>query len=109
VPVSYALDGETLLVATGPGRKAAAVEAEPRISLTVAEVVDGDRWRCVVARGRARWVDDTPGRLGAFRRLHRHQGHRLGLGGIGLRDLRRLRGARVLAVEITELTGRVRG
>lgn len=109
VPVSYAFDGTRLYVATGPGRKAEAIAAEPRVSLTVTEVDSGDRWRCVVARGVCRWVDDAAGRLRALGLISRRQARLPGSLDVSPRGVRRLMDARVLVIEPSEISGRVRG
>lgn len=53
VPVAYGWDGRAFFLATGAGRKLRNLEANGAACLTVFDVVDGSRWRCVVASGRA--------------------------------------------------------
>jgi uncharacterized protein len=109
VPVSYAWDGERILLATGAGEKSRAIEAEPRVSLTVTEVDSGDRWRCVIVRGRARWLDEPLARVRALGTLARRQARQAGGLDVSPSAIRRLMDARVVVIEPTEVSGRVRG
>ena len=104
VPVSYGWDGEALYVATGPGRKLRHLESSPALCLTVPGVEGGDRWRCVVARGRAESVDGTAARLRALALVHRQRDARPSLA-----DAARAARARVFRIAPAELTGRARG
>lgn len=104
VPVGYGFDGEALYVATGPGRKAAALERGSAACLTVCEVASGDRWRSVVAAGAAVPVEGPLGRALALRHIHRQ---RTG-GPATAADLVRAARARVFRIAPRELTGRVR-
>jgi hypothetical protein len=104
VPVAYAVDGESIVVASGPGEKLRHLLADPRVCLTVAEVADGDRWRCVVVRGVARRVGSWV--LGA--------GEVVALAGDGgtrptRADLARAARAQVFRVERPRVSGRARG
>lgn len=104
VPVSYGWDGEALYVATGPGRKLRHLESSPALCLTVPAVEGGDRWRCVVARGRAVPVDGTAARIRALALVHRQRDARS-----SLVDAARAARARVFRLVPAELTGRARG
>ena len=104
VPVGYGYDGESIFLASGPGRKADNLESCSAICLTVSEVVDGDQWGCVVVMGDALRIDDLRGRIAALAAL----GRRLSPGAIR-RDLARLAQTRLYRVVPTEITGRTRG
>lgn len=106
VPVGYAWDGERLFLATNPGRKLAALEANPHVCLTLVSVASFDDWQSLVVRGTVRWVDDNAGRMRAIRAFARQA--RPGREP-GVRDAGRLLNARIAQVEITELAGRARG
>jgi nitroimidazol reductase NimA-like FMN-containing flavoprotein (pyridoxamine 5'-phosphate oxidase superfamily) len=107
VPVGYGWDGRRLFLATGPGRKLEAVERNPRICLTVAEVDDFDRWRSVVAIGELRWLESLGERAAAVRALARQR--RMGERRVRVEDAPRLLRARLAEVVIRELSGRRRG
>jgi len=51
VPVNYAADGACVLVHTLPGRKLAAMRANPRVCLQVDDITDQYHWRSVLAHG----------------------------------------------------------
>jgi nitroimidazol reductase NimA-like FMN-containing flavoprotein (pyridoxamine 5'-phosphate oxidase superfamily) len=104
VPVSYGWDGAALFVATGPGRKLRNLEANGAACLTVAEVVDGSRWRCVVASGIAVPVTGMTAVARALTRIALQQGT------VPSRaDLARGAKSRVFRLHPDELTGRERG
>jgi nitroimidazol reductase NimA-like FMN-containing flavoprotein (pyridoxamine 5'-phosphate oxidase superfamily) len=106
VPVSYGFDGRSVFIATGPGRKTSNLLASRAVCLTVAEVEDGDRWRCVVVSGEAAWLESVADRMAALWTL-------AGRAGRGPRVDRtawkRLAAARLLRIDPTEVTGRQRG
>jgi nitroimidazol reductase NimA-like FMN-containing flavoprotein (pyridoxamine 5'-phosphate oxidase superfamily) len=105
VPVGYAYDEGDIFIATGPGRKLANLERNPRLCLTVLEVATFERWRSVVVTGAAERVTDIGDRLRAVRAfaLQRRPG-----GPPSARDARRLLGARILRIAVEETTGRGR-
>ena len=103
VPVAYAFDGVALYVATGPGRKLRALERNPRLTLTVTDVQGLSRWRSVVVTGSAVWLTQPASRASAicaFVAQKRADGHKL-----TPRDVRRLVAARVLRIQVTEISG----
>lgn len=104
VPVAYAVDGESIVLASGPGEKLRHLLADPRVCLTVAEVADGDRWRCVVVRGVARPLRSTGMRAQALLALARARGTRPTRA-----DLARAARAQVFRVERLRVSGRARG
>jgi len=105
VPVAYGLDGDTLFFATGTGRKSRNIDHDPAICLTVAEVIDGRRWRCAVITGRVEWIDALPARLTAIRAI---RAQRTSSGGFSLDDALRLAGARFARVSPIQVSGRMR-
>lgn len=106
VPVAYGYDGRHLYVASGPGRKRENLEASPAVCLTVAEVVDGDRWSSVVVTGEARAVEGLAERLRGLDAIRRQ---RAGGGMLPPADLARMARATVFRITSAEVTGRVRG
>lgn len=104
VPVSYGWDGASLFVATGPGRKLRNLEASGAACLTVAEVEDGARWRCVVATGMAVRMTGMTGIARALTRIAMQQGTVPSPA-----DLARGAKSRVFRLHPAELTGRERG
>lgn len=105
VPVSYGWDGRGFVVATGPGRKLRHLQEHGAACLTIADVRDGGRWKCVVAAGPARAVADALGRVRALTVIARQRG----AGGLSAADLARAARSRVFRIHAAELTGRVRG
>lgn len=104
VPVGYASDGESIYVATRPGRKLRALEAHPVFSLTVVDVERFDRWRSVIVTGRPVWLSDAADRalaIRAFAGQRRPGGMRL-----TRRDTQRLLVARILRMDVREVSGR---
>lgn len=106
VPVSYGHDDEGVVVATGPGRKAAYLEANPAVCLTIAEVEAGGRWESVVISGRARWLESPIERIPALWML---AGAARRLASLDGKKLQRLRAARVFRIDAVEVTGRRKG
>jgi nitroimidazol reductase NimA-like FMN-containing flavoprotein (pyridoxamine 5'-phosphate oxidase superfamily) len=104
VPVAYALDGDALVIASGPGEKLRHLLADPRVCLTVTQVTDGDRWHCVVARGVARPVRSTGARVRALLALAGARGTRP-----TRTDLVRAARAHVFRLERLRVSGRARG
>lgn len=107
VPVAYALDAGAIYVATGGGRKLDALEANPRLCLTVTDVQGFDKWRSVVLMGTARWLVDARERgraIQSFAIQRRPRGYALGPD-----DARRFLNARILRIDIDELHGMARG
>jgi nitroimidazol reductase NimA-like FMN-containing flavoprotein (pyridoxamine 5'-phosphate oxidase superfamily) len=104
VPVSYAFDGASFYLATGPGRKARNLEECPRVCLTVSEIAAADDWCSVVATGEARPVDGLVERMRALQLLARARG-----GSPGPADLARMARARVFRLAPDEISGRACG
>lgn len=104
VPVGYAFDGDAIYVATRPGRKLRALEAHPVFSLTILDVERFDRWRSVIVSGRPVWLSDPADRalaIRAFAGQRRPGGMRL-----TRRDTQRLLLARVMRMDVREVSGR---
>lgn len=107
VPVAYAFDGDAIFVATRAGRKLRALEAHPVFSLTVLDVERFDRWRSVLVIGRPMWLEAAPDRalaIRAFAGQRRPGGMRL-----TRRDTQRLLVARIMRMDVRELSGRACG
>ena len=52
VPLSYALEGDTLVAHAGPGHKVQLMRLWPHIALEVDEIRDTAHWRSVLVKGR---------------------------------------------------------
>jgi nitroimidazol reductase NimA-like FMN-containing flavoprotein (pyridoxamine 5'-phosphate oxidase superfamily) len=106
VPVTYAWREGSLFFATAGGKKASAIDTDPRVALTVVDVDGEGAWECVVVRGRVAWITDPMARVGALRRIASQKRAVLGSEPITAKDLRRMMTARVARVDTVELTGR---
>jgi nitroimidazol reductase NimA-like FMN-containing flavoprotein (pyridoxamine 5'-phosphate oxidase superfamily) len=106
VPVSYGFDGRSVFIATGPGRKTTNLAASRAVCLTIADVEDGDRWRCVVVSGEAEWLESVVDRMAAVWTLAGRMGRRIRL---DRTEWNRLAAARLLRIDPVEITGRQRG
>jgi len=103
VPTAYAFDGDRLYLAMATGRKQRALEQNPSVCLTVTDVRSLTEWRSVVVIGRPRWITAPSERsrvIATFAAQARP--HEEPLSG---RDIARLVGARLLALETQELHG----
>jgi nitroimidazol reductase NimA-like FMN-containing flavoprotein (pyridoxamine 5'-phosphate oxidase superfamily) len=69
VPVNYVFDGENIYVHSLPGRKLAALRANPKACLQVDAVVDEYRWRSAIAFGTYADVTDPVERDAAMNLL----------------------------------------
>jgi len=106
VPIVYGYDGEHFYVASAAGRKVEAVEANPRVTLTVTEVAgDASGWSSVIVFGRVEFVRDPAGYLKALRALRAQRGY---AGDVGPRDALRLARARVMRITPAQITGRTK-
>ena len=105
VPVIYGYDGSSIYMVSGPGRKLAALQENPGVCFTVAEVeAGGARWRSVVLHGEAKPVEELLARVAAFNVLRRQiSGHRTA----SARDVTRLTSAAVVRITPAEITGRM--
>jgi nitroimidazol reductase NimA-like FMN-containing flavoprotein (pyridoxamine 5'-phosphate oxidase superfamily) len=105
VPVIYGYDGSAVYMVSGPGRKLAALQENPAVCFTVAEVeAGGARWRSVVLHGEARPVEELLARIAAFNVLRRQvSGHRTA----SARDVTRLTSVAVVRIAPAEITGRM--
>ncbi len=103
VPIAYGFDGRRIYIGTGPGRKLRTLERNPRVCLTVADVVSLSDWVSIVITGQVRWIDRLPDRARAIRALvqQRRSGRRL-----GAEQAPRLARARLAYIEIESMTGR---
>jgi nitroimidazol reductase NimA-like FMN-containing flavoprotein (pyridoxamine 5'-phosphate oxidase superfamily) len=104
VPVGYALGSDCLYIASGPGRKRANLEREPRVCLTVCEVATYDRWRSVVVEGHATPVEGMSDRAAAVAAFVAQRAPRA-----RATDVRRLMSARLLRIPLDHMSGRGRG
>jgi nitroimidazol reductase NimA-like FMN-containing flavoprotein (pyridoxamine 5'-phosphate oxidase superfamily) len=103
VPVSYGLGADGLYVATGPGRKLQALEAEAAVCLTVTEVIEWSRWTSVVITADAvplRGIRERVAALDAIRRQRRDGGS------ASPRDVARAARASVFRLVPLEISGR---
>ena len=105
VPVMYGYDGSSIYMVSGPGRKLAALQENPGVCFTVAEVeAGGARWRSVVLHGEAVPVEELLARVAAFNVLRRQiSGHRTA----SARDVTRLTSVAVVRITPAEITGRM--
>jgi nitroimidazol reductase NimA-like FMN-containing flavoprotein (pyridoxamine 5'-phosphate oxidase superfamily) len=69
VPVNYVFDGHNIYVHSLPGRKLAALRANPKACLQVDEIIDEYRWRSAIAFGEYEDVIDPAERERAVRLL----------------------------------------
>jgi uncharacterized protein len=69
VPVNYVFDSGNIYVHSLPGRKLAALRANPKTCLQVDEITDAYRWRSVIAFGNYEDVTDQAERDRAVRLL----------------------------------------
>jgi len=69
VPVNYVFDGQNIYVHSLPGRKLAALRANPRACLQVDNIIDEYRWRSAIAFGVYEDVSDPAERERAVRLL----------------------------------------
>lgn len=58
VPVNYVFDGQNIYIHSLPGRKVAALRANPKACLQVDAITDEYRWRSAIAFGRYEDVTD---------------------------------------------------
>ncbi len=104
VPVGYALGSDCVYLASGPGRKRANLEREPRVCLTVCDVGSYDRWRSVVVEGEALPVEGLAERAAAVAAFVSQRAPRA-----RPTDARRLMSARLLRIPLAHMSGRGRG
>jgi nitroimidazol reductase NimA-like FMN-containing flavoprotein (pyridoxamine 5'-phosphate oxidase superfamily) len=102
VPVGYAWDEGALYFASGAGRKRSNLEEHPVACLTVADVENGSRWRCVVAAGRVVRLTGPLARVRALDLIRRKRGGALP----PARDLRKMLSASVFRLDVAEVSGR---
>lgn len=69
VPVNYAFDGESFFIHSLPGRKVAAMRANPRVCLQVDDLRGEFGWRSVLAFGRYEELTREPERERAMNLL----------------------------------------
>lgn len=69
VPVNYVFDGDSILVHSLPGRKIAALRANPRACIQVDEVVNEFEWRSAIAYGTYEEVKDPDERDRLLQRI----------------------------------------
>ncbi|HVX38552.1 MAG TPA: pyridoxamine 5'-phosphate oxidase family protein [Gemmatimonadaceae bacterium] len=103
VPTAYAHDGENLYVAMVEGRKRRALELNPHVCLTVADVRSLRQWRSVMVIGVPRWLTSDTERaraVAAFTVQPRAPGHEL-----SPRDAVQLGASELMRLEVRELRG----
>ena len=105
VPVGYALGADCVYVATGPGRKRSNLDANPRVCLTVCEVCSFEQWRSVVVAGEAQEVVGMAARTAAVAAFVAQRAPRGRASGA---DVKRLLTARIFALSLVGMTGRMR-
>ncbi|MFV1988907.1 MAG: pyridoxamine 5'-phosphate oxidase family protein [Gemmatimonadota bacterium] len=106
VPIVYGYDGEHFYVASAPGRKVDAVEANPSVTLTVVEVApDASGWSSVIVFGSVEFVREPAGYLRALKALRGQRGY---AGSVSPADAARMARARVLRITPSEITGRTK-
>lgn len=66
IPVNYILDGSHIYIHSLPGRKLAALRANPRACLQVDSIADENHWRSAIAFGSYEEVTDPAERDRAF-------------------------------------------
>lgn len=69
VPVSYAFDGDSVLIHSLPGRKITAMRANPRVCLQIDELEDELNWTSVLAFGNYEEISDVRERTEGMSRL----------------------------------------
>jgi nitroimidazol reductase NimA-like FMN-containing flavoprotein (pyridoxamine 5'-phosphate oxidase superfamily) len=109
-PISYVILGAHLYMRTGPGRRLAALENDPRVCVEVNSTeADSGRWESVIGFGTADIVNDDSRIQEVIRSLYTKypetlgsplsRGHSLPLAG----------GAAIIEVKFNKLTGRSSG
>lgn len=103
VPIGYGFDGTCIYFGTGPGRKLRALERNPRVCLTVIEVLSLEAWVSVIITGRVEWLEGMVERALATGALvaQRRPGRRP-----GIEHLPRLLRARLARIVVDVMTGR---
>jgi nitroimidazol reductase NimA-like FMN-containing flavoprotein (pyridoxamine 5'-phosphate oxidase superfamily) len=104
VPVGYALGADCVYLASGPGRKRANLEREPRVCLTVCDIGTYDRWRSVVIEGEIAPVEGLAARAVAVAAFVAQRAPRA-----RATDAARLMSARLLRLPLDRMSGRGRG
>lgn len=69
IPVSYVFDGESVLVHSLPGRKIAAMRAQPRVCLQIDAIEDELNWMSVLAFGNYEEITNAQERSSVMSRL----------------------------------------
>lgn len=107
VPVFYGLGPDTLVLGLSEGRKTRALDRNPRVCITVADLEAGGFWRSVQVKGVARTLTSDAEREQAIETLKTHN-RRLGYTPPGGAVHRPVAPGRLISVELTELSGRAR-
>lgn len=103
VPTAYAHDGTHLYLAMVDGRKRRALERNPHVCLTVADVQSLQQWRSVMVIGAPHWLasdDERASAIAAFTSQPRAAGQEL-----SSNDVSRLADAELMRLEVDELRG----
>lgn len=118
IPMFYGFDGAAVYLGISEGRKTRALDANPRLCLTVTEVGPGESWRAVVVSGQASWVTDGEERLSAIEVLMAHNrrftparespGVASANAGGGAAPPRRHSGGRLMRIAQATITGRAK-
>jgi nitroimidazol reductase NimA-like FMN-containing flavoprotein (pyridoxamine 5'-phosphate oxidase superfamily) len=108
VPIIYGYDDDgNIYIANGPGKKITILEQNPRVTMTVVEVVEaGKRWRSVIVRGNVEMVEELSQKMHAFNTLRKQMPESFTP---RMRDAAKLAMAKVVRIVPTEITGRAIG
>jgi nitroimidazol reductase NimA-like FMN-containing flavoprotein (pyridoxamine 5'-phosphate oxidase superfamily) len=108
VPIIYGYDDDgSIYIANGPGKKITMLEQNPRVTMTVVEVVEaGKRWRSVIVRGDVVMVADLTEKMHAFNTLRKQMPESFTP---RMRDAAKLAMAKVVRIVPIEITGRAIG
>jgi nitroimidazol reductase NimA-like FMN-containing flavoprotein (pyridoxamine 5'-phosphate oxidase superfamily) len=109
VPVYDGFDGTTLYLGGAEGRKTRALDADPRVHISITEAGDGDRWRSVAIAGRATTLAEGRERERGIEVLIAHNRRPERMAALGdAPPPQRRRGGRILRIDEAVITGRAR-
>jgi nitroimidazol reductase NimA-like FMN-containing flavoprotein (pyridoxamine 5'-phosphate oxidase superfamily) len=110
VPLFYGYGPSGIYLGVAEGRKTAVLDADPRLSIVVAEVGADEAWRSVVVTGRAAWVTAPSDRAEAVAVLVAHNKRVRERTGVAPPAQPRRHGpGRILRVADPVITGRAKG
>jgi len=102
VPVNYYFDGKDIYSHSLPGKKIAALRANPRVCLQVDEIKDSYNWRSVIAYGTFEEVTVEETRENVLTRLYSRLPH---MTPVESRLIEGLKETVVFRVKVDEITG----